>query len=292
MNSMFKEITWQSIAAQIRMERATYDGVFLLLEGDKDARYFKNHIDERECVIAICLGRDNLIEIIRCLDREDFSGVVGLADKDYADYIGFPLSSKNLIFTDENDFEMMIFLSPSFDNLLNEIGRDDLILSYCGGDVGRIRSDIFAEAAWLGVLRLLSHEQGWGLDFEGMDLRYGSNRTFNLNRERLVVSLLGRSKKFDRSKNVEDIVRIAEQRILKIGALQDICRGHDVVRIVGRALRFVLGRDGRFDGADGAELLESILRLSYSFEYFCQTKLYKNLSVWQQRNGYKIFIKD
>lgn len=288
MSSIKDEINGSTIVNQVRLEQSTHKGSFFLVEGNGDANLFKKFCDLQACSIIPCMGKENLLDAITELKKSGFCGVLGFADRDFTEILGDPNVSGEIVFTDENDMEIMILCSAALDAVLEEFGNQKRISSTVEAEGMSVRDLIFSSASVVGTLRLLSQKKGWSLQFEGMTYKFVSNKSYFLDGAKTVKHVLARSNfKVDMEEN--DIVTF----IRSSGMLPDIpkknlCCGHDCVRILGRALKSALGNSGEFNNNDGAVNLEKILRLAYEFEYFKKTNAYDEIRNWETISGLKI----
>ena len=288
MNSIQEEISGTTIAGEIRLERAVHDGSFLLVEGSNDAKLFKKFCDPQECSITICFGRERLLEAITTLDRIHFAGALGIADRDFSELLSNPEFEGKVVFTDENDIEIMILCSPALDNLLNEFGAEDQISDIVNAGGKPVCEQIFNAASFLGTLRLLSQVEGWSLKFEGMTYQFIDRNSYSLDEPRTVEHVVGRSQQRPNMTGDEILTKIRDQ-LSKIDSPKKLCCGHDCVRVLGRALRRKIGKTSEFDNNNGAKILGHILRLAYEFDFFQQTSAYQEIRKWETLTGYNVF---
>ena len=77
---MKKHLMPDDIANDIRMERAYlgYDSyTFLVVEGSTDERVYKHFIAEDKCQIIVAHSKDNAINALAILEKDNFLGVLG-----------------------------------------------------------------------------------------------------------------------------------------------------------------------------------------------------------------------
>ncbi len=249
------------MANQIRLEGALHDGSFLLVEGSSDANLFRKFCDADRCSIIVCIGRKNLIEAITILENSGFRGALGLADKDFSDLIGYPAHKGSVVYSDENDIEIMILCSPALENVLREFGVKDRVnaVEASGKDVCDL---IFEAASFCGAFRYLSKRDSWYLKFSGMTYRFNHQSSFKLDKLRTVQHVVSRSQKRPKETEV-NILKLIKIELDRIEEKKSLCCGHDCVRILGRALQRELGNTNKFNNPKGAETLERVLRLVY-----------------------------
>ena len=282
------EITPQILSNDIRLHRAVHKGSFLLLEGDSDTRLFQKFVDEKECCLINCFGRPRLIDTLVILDESDFSGVVGFADKDYADCLGLPAHQGALVFSDFNDIEISILCSPALANVIREFGnKEKADADTVGGESG-LCEKLFDWASTIGALRLWVLSNDADLRLSGMKYKFESAQSPEINLDAQLDHILARSVNAN-DHNKSDIQRDCCNIIEECTDQKLLCKGHDCVRILGRALRKVWGDCNEFNSDVRANNLAKILRLSFEYEHFKETDSYTELRRWEQSSGYVLF---
>lgn len=96
---MKEYITPHTIANAVRMNRLQFSGSFVIVEGDKDARFYKNYFDPSRCHIEIAFGKENAIGAINILEGDGFEGVLAIVDTDFDFLEGRTYSSSNILST-------------------------------------------------------------------------------------------------------------------------------------------------------------------------------------------------
>ena len=64
MRSISAHLKPKDFAAQIRMERQSHRGAFLLFEGSSDVKRFKKFLHEGSCSIINCFGKSNVKDVV------------------------------------------------------------------------------------------------------------------------------------------------------------------------------------------------------------------------------------
>ena len=287
MTSIQREISGTIIANQVRLERATHDGSFLLVEGSEDAKLFGKFCNSQQCSIIVCIGREKLLEAITILERSNFVGALAIADRNYSEFFGHPEFEGEVIFSDENDIEIMILCSPALDNVLREFGAEDKVSAVVEAEGRSVCELIFDAASFLGALRLSSQTHGLSLSFEGMKYKFADQNSFSLDKVQTLRHVLARSKEPPQMTE-EEILTNVKKQLSRMGQGMRVCKGHDCLRVLGRALRKKLGTTNQFSSEEGSKVLGGILRLAYEFEFFQQTRIYHSVRKWENETGFKV----
>lgn len=287
MNSIQVEITGTTVANQVRLEGAAHKGAFLLVEGNDDAKLFGKFCDGENCEIIICLGRERLLEAMATLERANFRRVLGIADRDYADFVDYPEYGGVVIFSDETDMDTMILASSAFDNVLREFGSHDRVSVIIDTETKSPRDLIFDAAIGIGALRLLSQERGLSLHFSEMSYQFEPGNSFQVDLQRTIVHVLGRTEPRPTISET-DVLTLVKEYISRTREKRTLCNGHDCVRVLGKALRRSFGNTNQFDSGKGSRLLAGALRLAYDFEFFRQSAVYRSMRRWEDAMGLSV----
>ena len=264
MSSVRKGIDGISIANQVRLERATHAGSFLLVEGKGEEHIFRRFCNEDICSVVVCLGKPNVIEAIDDLGKSKFSGALAVVDRDYLKFSGYPKVEGEIIYTEENDFDMMIIASGALDKVMIEFG-DQLRIAAITGKKGKsIYELVFSSASVIGALRMVAQQNDWSLKFSGMKYKFKPNGSFEIKEDSMVAHVYGRSKA-NLSVSKEEIRNALREALGKGIEAKELCCGHDCVRVLGRGLSKAFGKTNQFSSELGARTLEGILRLSYEW---------------------------
>ena len=270
------------IATAIRLKRSGHKGCFLVVEGRNDRLFFEQYTDRAACHIEVVEGKENVIEVIRILEDENFPGVVGVIDADFDRIEGYEWESSNLVLLETHDLEALLIRSPALDRVLIEFGSHEKIDRF-GHD---IRDTLVAAALPIGCLRLHSRRTRLDLRFQG--LRYASCVDIDslaIDRRSLVQEVKNRSQRPELSSDeLEQAIRDIER------SGQDpwqICSGDDLISILAVGLRKALGTNSATTFQN--EVLHKSLRLAYGDSVFANSQLVREIQSWTERNpGFRI----
>ena len=289
MNSIQREINAESVANFIRLHGASCRGSYLIVEGPADEHLMKKFCSEANCLIVVALSRENVIGAILVLEEDDFTRALGLVDRDYSDFFPEACESSNIVYTEENDVEVMIMCSPALDFFLAGYGSVAKIKDVEEARGASVRELLFQSAAHIGGLRLISRKQSLSLKFSEMKYRFESNKGFDIDIEKQFSHVLGRSKgTVDMS--MGDLTQRAKDLISEVENMVSLCSGHDCTRILGRSMKSVFGSDNQFDSSKGAKSIEKILRLAYEWRFFEQTSTCVDIREWENRNNCQVVL--
>src|SRR5260370_34329195 len=56
---------------------------FLIVEGETDKKFYKTFVDSNKCQITIAEGKDNVREVLSILEKDNFPGILAIADADF-----------------------------------------------------------------------------------------------------------------------------------------------------------------------------------------------------------------
>ncbi len=279
---MIQHCTGDDVAAEVLMIRSTFKGTIIIVEGDDDCRVYEKFVNPRLCQMQPAYGRPNALEAMSLLSKPKGKGIVAIVDADFWHHHGTKPPSRNVLVTDFHDIEIMMFGSRAFDAIMAEYGSVSKIEKFLGlSGTTSLRIALMASVISLGLLRLISEEDGLALKFKGLDFnRVVEKSTLQLSTGDLVcrVLMLTENPRLNR----KDILRKLQKAQSKAHDPWHICSGHDVAVIVGIGLRKALGNKSKDIG--NGENIERLLRLSYDSSDFRSTRLFKRAKKWEKAN--------
>lgn len=270
-------ITPDRVANKIRLMRTQFQGSFLIVEGDTDARFYKNLVNKEKCCVASANGKKNVIQVLRILESDKFLGVLAIIDADFDRLENNLPTQNNILITDNHDLEIMLLQSPALEKVLGEFGSEDKIQKLNQD----IRSILLTGGVYIGYLRWISLKESLNLRFEELSFsKFIDKKTLILNQVKLIVTVKNNSQK----------PQINEQDIeTKMQSLKSqnhdpwcVCCGHDLIEILSIGLCQLLGTNKTKNVE--AEQIEKSLRLAYESSYFRNTKLYSLIQQWESLN--------
>lgn len=279
---MRQYITSDTLASQIRLLRSTFSGSFLLVEGETDLRLFGRFIDRTNCRMIFCHGREKLLGTVEILDRAGFRGHLGIVDKDFSEVLEEDILSDNVVFTDENDIELTIFHSDTFERFIAEYCNRDRLAAFEEAKREPIRRTLVRIVSTIGALRCLSKLKGWHLDFDDMTFRFSTRRDLEIDMDSQIEHLRGRSQ--PTSMPIGSIVReeLKSFQTKFSDARKYIC-GHDLCEVICKGIHDVFGR-AQVTLARHVHAVEEVFRAAFSAENFRATRLYADIKSWEIRN--------
>lgn len=286
-NLLRESITPHSIANAIRMKRTQFSGSFLIVEGDIDARVYKNFIEEKSCQIENAYNKAQAIEVLEIINKDNFAGALAIVDADFDILEQKRIKTKNLFLTDFHDLECLILASPALEKVLAEFGSEGKIKNFEQASKKTVREAILERGAIIGHLRRISLLEQLSLKFEELDFsKFVEKDSLNFDLPKCINRIKINSK--NSSLNEQQTIGRLNQVIVKNKDLLHISCGKDLIEILTIGLRKVLGTN---DTKVNSEIVSRDLRLAYEFTFFSKTDLYKNVKKWEKTNiPYKVFI--
>jgi len=278
----------QTLATEVRLHRASFRGCILLVEGPSDEFLYERLVSKDQCIILTASSRENIEGALVELSASHVAGVLGLVDRDY-DEVNDQDYEKNIIRTEENDLEMTIICSPALDAVLKAYGSTIKISKIETATEKKVRDILFECAAVIGAVRVLSKGNELNFRFAGMRWRFNASTNVEIDVDRQYNQILARSDTVV-GWDLTRLKKEAEVVLISAESVKNLCRGHDVVRVLARALRKMLGSDSQFDSEDRVINLEKSLRLAYSLEYFRKSNIYSRIIRWEEHSGFQVFV--
>lgn len=266
-------------ANEIRMARSLYNGAFLVVEGEKDALFYKRLANWR---VMIAHSKENAAQVLMILESDDFAGVLAIVDADFDALEGRIFVSSNIFLTDTHDLETMMLRSPALEKLLLEMGSETKLGEFVKSRGKELREALLEEGLHLGYLRWVSLRHGHTLKFEGLNYRdFTDLVTLTINQSKLIKTIKDHSQKpqlsdRDLQQQIESIRDETHDKWL-------VCCGHDLIGILSVGLHKAIGSQKYWKEIE-PEILERSLRLAYESVWFRDTRLYASIREWEGRN--------
>jgi hypothetical protein len=210
-------------------------------------------------------------------------GTVALIDADYDRLLGTLPNDPDLVITDTHDVETTLLRSHALDHVLRELGDRSRMA------VTSPRQCLLDAASIIGAARLVCRRLGWSVQFEGLDYEdIVDAKTLRVAPTELLRTLRGRQARAQPEARItDDAEELIAQELARGHSPWDLCQGHDVVAILGLALRRVLGT--RLDSELRPARLEMELRLAFDSADFKASAIHALFSAWEARNpGFKV----
>lgn len=281
--SIRQEIDGDFIANSLRMD--SFQGYYVLVEGENDELFYSKFLDEKEVQIEICHGKENVLDAIQILDENSRNKkYIGLVDKDYDYLLDNIFESDNLIRTDFHDVETMCISSSGFDDFSKEYCKASKVEALCSEKSKNLREHIIELAKPIAGLRILSVKNKYSLKFkpssrETKELDYTKfickNNYDFLGLEDLLKSL-ERFYNQGLPKSNEELIKELKSLDLSKYEILDIVHGHDLSNIIVIGLKKTIGKSSLNNTK--RDEVERALRLSYSREEFKGTNIYQSLN--------------
>jgi hypothetical protein len=146
-----------------------------------------------------------------------------------------------------------------------------------------IMSDILQKAVYIAYIRWYNHKNQFNLFFR--DINYTDFFKVQMgkiaqNPTRLLDTLNQRSNNKTRSLVNEEIAVFIQEK--QTDDLYNLCNGHDVTTLIALILEDKTG------DSISQKYYCDVLRNSFQFNHFIQTRLYDHLLSWQKTNGFDI----
>jgi hypothetical protein len=280
MTSISELMDADDIVAEMRMERQSFKGSFMLVEGPTDVRRFEKFIDTEICSFVNCWGKSKLLGAVERLNKTGLQDFIALADADF-DRIRCTLKiDDNLFYSGGHDFEIDTIHTDVLERYLKEVADPALMATHCTiGDVARkIASGLIpisgAKAAnENGDISYPLSEMNWLQCFDG----------FEMNREKLAYVIL---KKDNPTRDSVSSLLNTIDEAAKNRDLWQLTNGHDFFAALGACLQSKIGTRNRHQTSAGE--VETHIRLALSDTDFKAMRVYEDLTTWQNARSRRL----
>jgi len=206
----------------------TFNGSFLVVEGDDDSRFWSRWHAAEYCKIEIAGGRPSVEGVIARADGRRFPGTLGIVDADFSGIDGAP-KSPNLLYTDHHDLEALLLQSSALEHLLIYYGDADRIRGFVSSAGHSVRDALLARGLPFGRLRWLSERRTLRLPFDKLHpSNFLASDSWHLDSERL-------HHEASRLCNLTPSELHTHLDALPDAPAWALCQGHDLLAILHRA---------------------------------------------------------
>ncbi|GHT94633.1 hypothetical protein FACS1894141_1670 [Spirochaetia bacterium] len=292
---MVEYITPDRIANAI-LQDTSFNGYYLLVEGEKDSKLYNKFIDLKNVRIRIAFGCKKVMETLTILENRLFDRRIGIIDRDfYTLYEDIP-QLENLFITDYHDIEVMMFISNAFDNMLRIYTTEEKITEFERTRQKSTRDIIFELSNNIGYLKLAEKKYNFGLVFkpekvDGNQIKYNdiiSDKMTYKGDSALVRTIVNYS--WNKRVKMLNETEILEKYLLEKQSVYDnkqLSNGHDLSNIIFIFLKKTVRSTNKslFD----FNTIEDNLILAYEYGYFKTSALYNSIETWSKNKGIKIF---
>lgn len=262
------------LIAEIRMLRtAGYNGIFTVLEGPDDFKFWKGHLKIPREALVQAEGVINLRGCMQNLPASVSAQVCAIADKDFTQYLSVnPFAGcVNTFFYDEGFLETFLVNSPALAKILAHHGVPQKIVQFQHSNgFGTVYSYARRVANSFAKLRIINDRNGFGVCFKKkfVPYKYLCSTSWNFNEQALFN---------DFASHVGWSIQQLANELAKFSsnATVQLVHGHDLMKILVIGLKKPIG-----DASIGEDSLAEDLMLAFHDFALRHKVLTKNLRSW------------
>lgn len=281
MNDIEKYIDASTILSEARMMQTDCHETYILVEGESDKVFFTTLIGSLSNIrFRPVNGWERVHSTISKAQQEGYTNILGIIDKDYHCLINDGVVEHNqLLFTDNNDIEMMLFNSTAFEKFLAVCGSRTKIEVHANP-----REPILNAACCIGALRAISLQNKYYFHFDGFECKdFVNKNTLVPDRNKLIEKIIQRTRSKGTLITVTDeILKEQIEGFCQTYCSHELCNGHDVLDILSIAMTklYATASSNQYN----SESIFNYLLVGYTAEEFQKSELYRKLIGWIQVN--------
>lgn len=269
-----KSNTSGTLIAEMLMTRSGgYHGVFLIVEGPDDSRFWQPRVRIKHEAIIVANGIHNLQGCMKSLDNRLLGSVCAIADTDFCNFMPEDKFSEcaDVYFYDEGFLETFILNTAALRKVISVHADPVRVEAFQRNNKPHtIYSHLRLIASKFGRLRILNERNSWGACFDKIFTphKYVKIETWELNEHQLMT---------DYATKVGHPVSEIQSACASIsipGSMQ-LVHGHDSLKILSIGLQCVLGSSNI-----GHKALFKDLILAFETESLKNKKLISKLRNW------------
>lgn len=260
------------VVSELKMARAAFKGVLLILEGPSDSVFWRNKIAKERCQITISGSKATSVSVTKLLDEDGFKGFVVVVDDDYDYFLGYEYESANLLTTETNDLETLLGSSPALQKTLEEHLLDDRANEH-DTNIQELTQKVKAIATVFGKLRYINRKHSLNVSFDKLSpWKYVEHQSVELNAHSLCTDFSALCEV-----SAEQVVEWLNNAPNE--PVWNVIQGHDFTCLLAIALK------GRARTGCNESTICSSLRLAYEWAWFKATSLVQRLERWEHGQG-------
>lgn len=281
---------------------------FIIVEGNSDSKLLNPFLEDNVRILNPRTGSNNKGVVIGTIQKvhsrktKNFfyrgKEVAGIIDADFNRIYGnIRHDLPNLFYTDTHDIDSMIFSADAFRKIITFLYWDPENVN-----VMKIREKCVEISSEFGLYLLSFHENGlynFKETFKPIEQFFDQNLTFNHKKAVKKLKFLCKKNNISRS-NLFSLKLSLIQRKFQNLDLYQLANGHDLVRIFTmltiwgkyKLKKKRMGYKYKSELATNPEKrkyivseIEDLLRISYEYDFFKNSNLYKQIIAYQKTNG-------
>ncbi len=239
------------LSSEILLKSSGYTGLFVLLEGDFDQRFWASRLNSLYLRPINCVGKPNVLDTLELLiSKNQAQKIVALADKDYDEVLMRLRQRPRLFYTDENDLEVTLLRCPTnvVNNAIEKIFRESVdsekFQSFERHAGHSVVEQLRRMAADYGVLRLINEQLQSGVNFDSLPIRHShflDHATLQQDQTALQNGFVNAVNQAGRVQITTDVLRnqIVLHRDSGLFSGWALVQGHDLMQLLATAINSV-----------------------------------------------------
>ena len=279
------------------MQDKSFNGYYLLVEGNKDVKLYGKFINYQNVRVKPAFGCEKVKSVLSILETRGFNKKIGIIDSDFNKILNTDINIDGLFITDDHDIEVMIIKTRALENVIRIFCSDDKIAKFEKDNKTTILNSLLNIGKEIGYLKLANKIHELGLIFkpntpDGNLIKYTGftcEKTLSyLGDSKLIETIINYSRvKSPEMKAKSDVENAFLE--LKEGDfdLNQLVNGHDLSNLLYLLMKKVLKSNNKMLVNNNS--VEDSLILSYEYDYFKETNIYTNLKEWSESKNLDFF---
>ena len=250
----------------------------LYVEGDDDEFVYRQFLCEARCEIVVQDGDNRLEDAIDWHNQNNRKGYLAIKDNHF-DVLLKRTLPKNILTTDGHDLEVMILSTKALERVIDVRLRGNERPERITELISAIRDRLFRLGSLIGYFRLKSCCNQWKVKIKAYQFLSQLSSDCELSFADAVQVVSQSYPNIDIS-----VVDQEEFENLYKGHKQHLCRGHDLVFILGQIFKRMTKMYLQQEYNPGGEL-DDRLMIAFNDSHFCATQLCQKLLTWDTKNS-------
>lgn len=278
------------------MQDKSFNGHYLLVEGNKDVKLYGKFINLDNVRIKPAFGNERVKTILSILEDRGFDKKIGIIDSDFNKILDNEINIDGLFMTDDHDIEVMIIKTRALENVIRIFCSNAQIAKFEKDNDTTIRESLVKIGKEIGYLKLANNIHDLGLIFkpkkaDGNLIKYGNftcDKTLSyLGDDKLIDTIINYSRvKSPAMKTKPEIEKVFNDVKKDEFDLNQLINGHDLSNLLYLLMKKVLKSRNKMLVNNNS--VEDSLILSYEYDFFKETEIYANLKEWSEARNLEL----
>lgn len=277
---MREGITGDDLYAELLMLRTADQRTVVLLEGPTDCQALDPHVDQSHAHTVPGYSKSAVQRALELADDHAMSRVLAVLDLDWVDELDAPLTSPNVVYTDDYDLEITMLLAGDvLARVISSTTDRDRVEAWRNRTGTTEQEQVIRLAGVVGVGRYVSWRDRLQVNFRSLPVHAVlTGDSSDVDVTQLATVAIGRSTAS--TADQASFVSAIRSETSSHASLRRFCCGHDAAAALAHYIQRLWG-----GGGVSGKTVEQFIRAAFSCSSLQGTRLYAAVTAWAASAG-------